>query len=114
MAKGIALIVYPVTDRSASVSFFRALLGVAPYVDSPAYVGFKTGEIEVGLDPNARKRGITSPIGYVDVADISMALKTLEDAGGQTLQPVTEVGGGLRIATVKDQDGNKVGLRQGT
>jgi predicted enzyme related to lactoylglutathione lyase len=112
MAKGIALIVYPVTDRSASVSFFRTLLGVDPYVDSPDYVGFKTGELEVGLDPNARKRGITAPIGYVDVGDISMALKSLLEAGGQTMQPVTEVGGGLRIATVKDSDGNILGLRQ--
>jgi predicted enzyme related to lactoylglutathione lyase len=114
MAKGIALIVYPVTDRSASVSFFRSLLGADPYVDSPAYVGFKTGELEVGLDPNAHKHGIAVPIGYVDVEDISMALKSLLDAGGQALQPITEVGGGLRIATVKDPDGNILGLRQST
>jgi predicted enzyme related to lactoylglutathione lyase len=112
MAQGISLIVYPVTDLPSSTSFFRALLGVDPYVDGPYYVGFKTGGLEVGLDPNAHGRGIAQPIGYVDVADISKALKSLLDAGAQAHQPVTEVGGGLRIATVKDRDGNILGLRQ--
>ncbi len=112
MAQGIVLIVYPVTDLSAAKSFYRTLLGVDPYADGSYYVGFRTGELEVGLDPNARRRGITVPIGYVDVADISKALKSLLDAGAQELQPVTEVGGGLRIATVKDPDGNILGVRQ--
>jgi len=112
MARGISLIVYPVTDLSASKSFYRTLLGVDPYVDGSYYVGFRTGQLEVGLDPNARGRGISSPIGYVDVADISKALKSLIDAGAQALQPATEVGGGLRIATVKDRDGNILGVRQ--
>ena len=112
MAQGISLIVYPVTDLSASKSFYRTLLGVDPYVDGPYYVGFRTGELEVGLDPNARGRGIAAPIGYVDVADISKALKSLLGAGAQELQPVREVGGGLRIATVKDPDGNILGVRQ--
>jgi predicted enzyme related to lactoylglutathione lyase len=114
MAQGISLIVYPVTDLSASKSFYRTLLGVDPYVDGPYYVGFRTGELEVGLDPNARGHGITVPIGYVEVADISKALKSLLDAGAQELKPVTEVGGGMRIATVKDPDGNILGVRQRT
>ncbi len=112
MAQGISLIVYPVTDLSAAKSVYRTLLGVDPYVDGAYYVGFRTGALEVGLDPNARGRGITGPISYVDVTDISKALKSLLDAGAQALQPVTEVGGGLRIATVKDRDGNILGVRQ--
>ena len=112
MNRGIALIVYPVSNQAASKSFFRTLLGVDPYVDGPYYTGFKTGELELGLDPNAHGRGITVPIGYVDVADISRALKALSEAGAEELQAVTEVGGGLRIATVKDPDGNILGLRQ--
>jgi predicted enzyme related to lactoylglutathione lyase len=112
MTQGIALIVYPVTNLTASTSLFRAFLGVDPYVDGPYYVGFKTGSIELGLDPNAQGRGITGPIGYVDVADISKALASLLEAGAKLLQPITEVGGGLRIATAKDPDGNILGLRQ--
>ena len=112
MSKGISLIVYPVTDLVASKLLFRTLLGVDPYVEGSYYVGFKTGELEVGLDPNARSRGINVPIAYVDVSDISKALRSLVDAGAKELQPVTEVGGGLRIATVKDVDGNILGTRQ--
>jgi hypothetical protein len=37
-------------------------LGVAPYVDAPYYVGFKVGELEVGLDPNGHRKGQTGPI----------------------------------------------------
>ncbi len=112
MAQGISLIVYPVTDLAAARTLFRALLSVDPYAESPYYVGFRAGEVEVGLDPNARSRGITSPIGYVSVPDISKALKSLLDAGAQELQPIREVGGGLRIATVKDRDGNILGMRE--
>lgn len=112
MNQGIALIVYPVKDRAASIPVFRALLGVEPYVDGPYYVGFKAGDREVGLDPNAHGRGISTPIAYVDVPDIEGALKSLLEAGAQALQPVTEVGGGLHIATVKDPDGHILGLRQ--
>ncbi len=112
MTQGITLIIYPVTNLAKAKSFYRTLLGVNPYIEAPHYVGFKTGEREVGLDPSAVDRGITVPIGYVDVPDIAGALRNLLEAGGRALQPVTEVGGGLRIATVKDPDGNIVGLRQ--
>ena len=112
MNQGISLIVYPVTDLSAAKAIYRTLLGVDPYVDGDYYVGFKAGDREVGLDSNAHRRGITTPIGYVDVPNIAKKLKELEDAGAQALQPVTDVGGGLRITTVKDPDGNILGLRQ--
>lgn len=36
----------------------------------------------------------------------------LVDAGGETVQDVKDVGGGLLIATVKDAAGNTLGLRQ--
>jgi predicted enzyme related to lactoylglutathione lyase len=39
-------------------------------------------------------------------------LRLLVDAGGQTVQDVKDVGGGLLIATVKDAAGNTLGLRQ--
>lgn len=39
-------------------------------------------------------------------------MQPLEDAGGQTVQDVKDVGEGLLIATVKDAAGNTLGLRQ--
>jgi predicted enzyme related to lactoylglutathione lyase len=49
---------------------------------------------------------------YVSVADIQSSLKQLLEAGAQEVQAVQDVGGGLLIASVKDADGNDIGLRQ--
>ncbi len=109
MNQGISLIVYPVKDVNEAKKFYTTFLGVEPYVDGAYYVGFKVGDHEVGLDPNAVTTG---PITYRDVTDIKASLQALLDAGAQTQQDVKDVGYGLLIATVKDAAGNIIGLRQ--
>jgi len=108
MEQRIKLLVYPVSDTSNAKAFFNKFLGVEPYVESPYYVGYKAGEMEVGLDPNSK----IGPIGYMDVADIQASLKELIAAGAAIVQDIKDVGNGLRIAQVKDNDGNIIGLRQ--
>ena len=112
MKQGIGIIVYPVTDVAKAKKLFTQFLGVEPYVASDYYVGYRVGDQEVGLDPNAHKQGITGPIGYIDVSDIRQSLQALLEAGGQEFQPVRDVARGLLVATVKDADGNIIGLRQ--
>jgi predicted enzyme related to lactoylglutathione lyase len=109
MNKGIKLLVYPIKDIAKAKKLYSTLLGVEPYVDSAYYVGFKIGDIEIGLDPNGQSNG---PIVYSDVEDIKESLQQLLDAGAQINQDVKDVGAGLLIATVKDADGNILGLRQ--
>lgn len=108
MARTINLIVYPVSDLEKAKAYYGKLLGAEPYADSPYYVGFKDGDNEVGLDPNSK----VGPIGYVRVDDIKASLEEMVGAGGTVEKDVTDVGGGLLIAQVKDADGNVVGLRQ--
>jgi predicted enzyme related to lactoylglutathione lyase len=103
------LLVYPTKDIDKAKALFQELLGVEPYVDSGYYTGFRTGDLEIGLDPNGRHSG---PIAYWEVSDIRGRLQQLLDAGGQLEQDVRDVGRGLQIATVKDADGNTIGLRQ--
>ena len=112
MDQKIKLFVYPVKDLSKARALYSKLLGVAPYVDGAYYVGFRVGDQEIGLDPNGHSRGATGPIGYWDVSDIKQSLQSLLDAGAQLHQAVTDVGGGMLIALVKDADGNILGLRQ--
>ncbi len=109
MSQGISLIVYPVKDIEAAKKIYGTFLGVKPYAESPYYVGFRVGDQEVGLDPNGTAGG---PIGYVNVDDIKASLQALLDAGAQTVKDVQDVGGGRLIATVKDADGNVIGLVQ--
>jgi predicted enzyme related to lactoylglutathione lyase len=112
MNQGIGTIIYPVKDIARAKELFSRLLEVKPYADQPYYVGFKVGNQEIGVDPNGYSQGITGPIGYYTVSDIKKSLKILLDAGAKVLQDVRDVGGGKLIASVKDPEGNLIGLIQ--
>ena len=81
-------------------------------MDEAYYVGFRIGDQEIGLDPNGHNQGMTGPVGYCHVDDIKKSLQLLLDAGAQAQQEVKDVGGGKLIASVKDADGNIIGLMQ--
>jgi predicted enzyme related to lactoylglutathione lyase len=55
---------------------------------------------------------MTGPVGYWQVDDITQSLHSLLDAGGQAQRAIKDVGGGKLIASVKDADGNSIGLAQ--
>lgn len=112
MDQGIRLIVYPVKDLPQAKTLYGKFLGAEPYVEGPYYVGFRVGDQEIGLDPNGHKQGMTGPIGYVYVKDIKKSRQLLLDAGARAHQEIKDVGGGVLITTVKDADGNIIGLRQ--
>ena len=112
MIEGIKVFIYPVKDIAQAKALYSKLLGVEPYSDEAYYVGFKVGDQEVGLDPNGHKEGMTGPVGYWQVNDIKKRLQLLLDAGAQVQQEVKDVGGGKLIASVKDADGNIIGLMQ--
>ena len=112
MTSNIKTVIYPVKDLARAKTLYATLLGVAPYVDEAYYVGFRVGDQEVGLDPHGHSQGMAGPIGYVQVDDIKERLKLLLDAGAEVQREISDVGGGMLIATVKDADGNVTGLRQ--
>jgi len=102
----------PLRDLAKAKAVYRELLGLEPYADEPYYVGFRVGDQELGLDPNGHGKGMTGPVGYWNVDDITSTLKALLEAGAEAQQEITDVGGGKLIATVKDADGNVIGLVQ--
>lgn len=112
MVQGIRLLVYPVTDIAAATAQYSTLLGVQPYAENPYYVGFQIGSLEIGLDPNGHKLRATGPIAFWAVNNIQQSVQTHLGAGAQILQDIKDVGYGKQIATVKDADGNIIGLIQ--
>ena len=108
MVKNIPLTVFPVKDVEKAKVFYSTFLGTEPYVDGSYYVGYKVGEQEIGLDPNAND----GPIVYIDTADIKSSISEMLEAGAEVVQDPQDVGAGLLIAKLKDADGNTVGLRQ--
>jgi predicted enzyme related to lactoylglutathione lyase len=110
MTEGVKTIMYPVTDLARAKTLYGKLLGVEPYMDEAYYVGFKVGGQDVGLDPHGHGKGMAGPVGYWHVDDIEQGLKALLGAGADVQQEVKDVGGAKLIATVKDADGNVIGL----
>ena len=109
MKQGVRVLVYPVKDMERAKRLFGEVIGTKPYADAPYYAGFRVGDLEIGLDPNSHSQG---PIAYWEVPDIHASLQRLLDAGARADQAVKDVGRGMLIATVKDADGNTLGLRQ--
>jgi predicted enzyme related to lactoylglutathione lyase len=112
MTTGMNTVIFPVTDLDAAKAVFTRLLGVAPQMDQPYYVGFGLGDQHVGLDPHGHAKGMTGPLGYWHVDDIATVVASLVAAGATVVQPAHDVGGGTLVATLGDPDGNPIGVRQ--
>lgn len=85
-------------SRLSDLSERVELLGVQPYTDEPYHVDFKVDGQQLGLDPNGHASGMTGPVGYWHVDDISGSLKALAEAGAVIQHDIVDVGGGRLIA----------------
>jgi predicted enzyme related to lactoylglutathione lyase len=111
MTAALKTIIYPVSDLTAAKAVFSAFLG-APVMDHAYYVQFESESQAIGLDPHGHGKAMTGPVPYWHVDDIDAGVKALVDAGAEVKQAIREVGGGRRIATLADRDGNPIGLLQ--
>jgi predicted enzyme related to lactoylglutathione lyase len=109
MIRGLRTVVYPAPDLAAAKAWYAAVLGVVPYFDQPFYVGFAVGGFELGLVPDGTP-ATSGPQPLWGVDDIVATHARLLALGAAPLEPVTEVGGGIRVAAVTDPAGNRFGL----
>jgi predicted enzyme related to lactoylglutathione lyase len=109
---GIKTVLHPVSDIDAAKTVYTALLGTPPQADSPYYVGYDVAGQHIGLLPGGGPQGMTSPVAYWHVEDIEGKLGELTEAGATINEPTRDVGGGRRVASVTDRDGNVLGLIQ--
>ena len=91
--------------------FFRELSAPTRTSNSRPYVGYKSGDMEIGLIPKGEKSA-SGGLAYWTVNDIAASVKALVEAGGTVTQDVTDVAYGLLVAAVKEPNGSIVGLRQ--
>jgi catechol 2,3-dioxygenase-like lactoylglutathione lyase family enzyme len=101
-------VIYPARDLAAAKAWYATLLGQEPYVDQPFYVGFNVGGYELGLDSNADVA--VGPVAYWGVANADEAFAQLLAGGATEHSNVQDVGDGIRVAAVRDQGGNVVGI----
>jgi predicted enzyme related to lactoylglutathione lyase len=109
MLLGLRTAIYHAPDLERAKNWYARVLGQAPYFDQPFYVGFCIGGFELGLVPEA-DRATAGPQAYWGVADAQQAYAQLLEAGATGLEPVTEVGQGIKAAAVTDPFGNRLGI----
>ncbi|MGC9962385.1 MAG: VOC family protein [Acidimicrobiales bacterium] len=106
MLLGLRSAMYPAADLEASKAWFSELLGIPPYFDEPFYVGFNVGGYELGLVPETDAEATV----YWGVPDAHVALAELVAAGATVHSDVTDVGEGIRVATVREPGGSILGV----
>ena len=109
MLLGLRTAIYPVTDLSTAKEWYTKVLGTGPYFDEPFYVGYSVGGFELGLLPDGSP-GTSGPQPLWGVEDASIAFERLVALGATMLEPVTEVGEGIKVAALKDPFGNRLGI----
>lgn len=110
MFLGLRTAVYYVTDVARARDWYSSVLGIEPYFDEPFYVGFNVGGYELGLHPDEGKPKGEGHVAYWGVENAEQSLARLLEFGATRHEDVQDVGGDIKVATVKDPFGNVLGL----
>lgn len=109
MIQGLRTVIYPVTNLEEGRAWYEEVLGKPPYFNEAFYVGFEVGGFELGLIPDGQP-GCAGSIAYWGTGDIDAEVARLSALGAEVREPVSDVGGGIRVATVLDPYGNLFGV----
>jgi predicted enzyme related to lactoylglutathione lyase len=109
MIQGLRTVIYPVTDLARAKAWYGEVLGIAPYFDEPFYVGYSVGGFELGLIPDGAP-GRQGALAYWGVADAQAEMDRLGALKAVVHEPVKDVGGGIKVASVVDPFGNVFGI----
>jgi predicted enzyme related to lactoylglutathione lyase len=109
---GLRTAKYSANDLAAARKWYADVLGSEPYFDEPFYVGFNVGGFELGITPDsaARTDRPEAGIAYWGVADAQKTYARLLSKGATEHAPIEDVGGGVRIGSVRDPFGNIFGV----
>ena len=111
MFLGLRTVIYHVADLASAKAWYSGAFGISPYFDEPFYVGFDVGGFELGLHPDTS--GVqfgNNAVAYWGVANIETAHAALVAHGATPADPIAEVGGDIKVATLKDPFGNVIGI----
>jgi predicted enzyme related to lactoylglutathione lyase len=109
---GLRSAIYHVADLAAAKAWYSEVTDREPYFDEAYYVGFDIGGFELGLDADTSRvrPGAGGGLAYWTVADADAVLGRLVELGADVVEPVTDVGDGIRHAVVRDPFGNLLAI----
>ncbi len=108
---GLRTVIYPVTDLSAATVWYQQVFQISPYFDQPFYVGFSIGGFELGLVPDGQPSR-DGQVVYWGTTDIDAEVERVRGLGAEIIAAVTDVGDGIRVASLADPFGNVLGFIQ--
>lgn len=109
--RGLRTTIYKVDDLSKAKNWYAKAFGITPYFDEPFYVGFNIAGYELGLLPEkVTIPKTTNVLTYWSVDDITDAYDLMITNGAKELESPNDVGGGVKVALVKDPWDNVIGL----
>ena len=109
---GLRTTIYKVEDINKAKAWYAKVFKIEPYFDEPFYVGFNIAGYELGLQPE--EKSPTPKTGNVEsywgVEDVEAVYKMLLKNGATEHEAPQDVGGGIKVATVKDPWENVIGI----
>jgi predicted enzyme related to lactoylglutathione lyase len=111
MFKKLRTVIYHADDLQKAKEWYSLITGIRPYFEEVFYVGFDINGSELGLDPDMTnvKEG-NNTVAYWAVDNIESAVNKIQSAGGTIVKDIADVGGGIKVAALKDPFGNTFGL----
>ncbi|HEY0947015.1 MAG TPA: VOC family protein [Opitutaceae bacterium] len=112
--RGTDFVLYPVSDFSRAVAFYRDMLGLRPQIcsDEWQWAEFDCGNVTLALHGGQTVASAGSGARVaLSVADIDAAWAELTDRGARVFQPLQDYGV-CRSFAVLDPDGNVVLLHR--
>ncbi|MHC5537508.1 VOC family protein [Singulisphaera rosea] len=109
MIQGLRTVIYPVTDLAGGKAWYSQVVGHEPYFDQPFYVGFSVGGFELGLIPDGTP-GESGAQAYWGTANAVEEFDRLLGLGASVVEPVKDVGEGIKVGLVRDPFGNVFGV----
>ena len=115
MFLGLRTAIYYADDLEKAKEWYSSILAIKPYFDEPFYVGFNVAGYELGLhpgesSPSQQNTAPTGVVAYWGVENAQDSFRQLLDLGASKHEDVQDVGGGIKVATVKDPFGNVFGI----
>lgn len=112
MILGLRTVVYYVPENKLTQArdWYAKAVGIAPYYDTPYYVGFNVGGFELGVHPGGQAPGPGGSAAYWGTPDIVAEVERLVGIGAKIASPIQDVGEGIKVATLADPFGNHFGV----
>lgn len=109
MILGLRTVIYPVMDLAQAQTWYETVFKTKAYFVESFYVGFSIGGFELGLVPDGKPNTEGAQV-FWGVDNIESELSRLLELGAILLEPITDVGEGTKVASVKDPFGNQLAI----